>query len=306
MPFHGSTPGDLGGGEEVGKRVGKARVPPWVRSWTLGKDPYAVEPITTQVGITPAELDTLVSGEVWIRWCGAEPDLARVGSLAEIDALRGAATDGPLGALVRLAARDGGDDELAAIAVVHQLGGGVQELIRQFRNLTADVDAVVIGALWERIRTFPWRSRTRSYAASLIYDTRTDVVAFLLPGRTRWGAEPVVFVDPQSWVWEVFAGTQPQQDRYDGAAELMGLLGWAVKSQIVTGEDARLLVELVAADREKSDGAPTRRTRGACSVSAVEKVAGRRGICTRTVFRRRDHVVARLREVSPRYLVEAA
>lgn len=261
------------------------------------------------VGIPPAQLAKLVEGEVWERWLTAEPDLAAVSSLAELDLLRGSATDGPLGALVRLAARDGGDDELAAIAVVHQLEGGVRRLVHQFRNLTDDVEAVVIGALWETIRTFPWRRRTRSFAANLIYDTRTAVVALLLPGTTRRGPEPSVLVDPQTWAWDALAGSEAARPADDpgAAAELADLLDWAIGAGVVTRAEARLLDELVAAGRtDCDDGEPRWAARGACSVAAVAAVAARRGRCARTVVRQRDQVVARLREAKGRYLAEAA
>lgn len=261
------------------------------------------------VGVPPAQLAEMVEGEVWDRWLTAEPALAAVGSLTELDALRGSATDGPLGALVRLATRDGGDDELAGIAVVHQLEGGVRQLIRQFRNLTDDVETVVIGALWEQIRAFPWRRRTRSYAANLIYDTRAAIIAVLLPGTTRRGPEPVVFVDPQAGLLDALAeskGLNAPEDLCGAADQLGDLLNWAVKAKVVTREDARLLVELVVAGHGAPDTECPQWARGACSVAAVTKVAQRRGLCTKTVIRRRDQAVACLRATAGRYLVEAA
>lgn len=266
-------------------------------------------PLIAHVGIPPEQLAQIVEVEVWDRWLTAEPALAAVGSLAELDALRGSATDGPLGALVRLAARDGGDDELAGIAVVHQLEGGVRQLIRQFRNLTDDVETVVIGALWETIRTFPWQRRTRSYAANLIYDTRAAIVAVLLPGTTRRGPEPVVFVDPQAGVLDALAeskGLRAHEDHCGATDQLVDLLNWAVKAKVVTREDARLLVELVVAGHGGLDTECPQWARGACSDAAVAKVAQRRGLCTKTVIRQRDHAVARLRESAGRFLVEAA
>ena len=260
-----------------------------------------------QVGITPSELDEMVEGEVWSRWCAAEPALAQVRSLTELDLLRGAATDGPLGALVRLAAKDGGDDELAGIAVVHQLSGGVRRLVRQFRNLTADVEAVVIGALWEQIRTFPWQRRTRSYAANLIYDTRAAVTNLLLPGRTRGGGQPMILIDPQSGVMDALAGADlPTESDTDCAEEdLADLLAWAIKHDVITPADARLLVELVAAGHDHNDPC-TSGSRGPCSLKSAARVARRRGQCTKTVIRQRDQIVARLRATTRQYLAEAA
>lgn len=261
------------------------------------------------VGIEPSSLAEIVEGEIWDRWLRAEPGLAAVNSLAELDALRGSATDGPLGALVRLAARDGGDDQVAGIAVVHQLEGGVQQLIRQFRNLTDDVETVVVEALWEQIRTFPWQRRTQSYAANLIYDTRAAVIALLLPVTTRRGPKPVVLIDPQSGLLDVVAGSiEPgaDEDLCNARDQLADLLSWAVATNAITPEDARLLVELVVADRGALDTEGRQWARGACSVAAVAKVAQHRGLCTKTVFRRRDQALASLRATAGRYLSEVA
>ncbi len=261
------------------------------------------------VGIPPSNLAEMVDGEIWDRWLRAEPALAAVNSLTELDALRGSATDGPLGALVRLAARDSGDDEMAGIAVVHQLEGGVQQLIRQFRNLTDDIETVVIEALWEKIRTFPWQRRAQSYAANLVYDTRATVVALLLPDKTRRGPEPVVFIDPQSGLLDVVAGstgTDTDEDLCDARDQLADLLSWALATNAITPEDARLLVELVLADRGALDTESPQRARGACSVAAVAKVAQHHGLCTKTVFRRRDQALASLRASAGRYLSEVA
>lgn len=60
------------------------------------------------------ELAERVRGPIWDRWVNAEPGLGRLSNLAELRDLRGAEADQLLGALVRLAAADGGDDELAA------------------------------------------------------------------------------------------------------------------------------------------------------------------------------------------------
>jgi hypothetical protein len=99
------------------------------------------------VGITPTELQETVEGEIWQRWCTAEPDLAWVQSLAALDELRGRdATDGPMGALIRLAAQDGGNDELAGIAIVHLLEGGIG---RQVRKPVVPEAGVLGGRTWD-------------------------------------------------------------------------------------------------------------------------------------------------------------
>lgn len=264
------------------------------------------------LGVLPAELNEQVSGAVWARWVEAEPALHRVGSLDELHELRGRDADAPLGALVRLAAEDGGDDPLAAIAVAHQLEGGATPLIYSLRDLSDDIDALVMGALWAEIRTFPWRRRTRAFAASLMYDTRTAVISLLLPGWTRLGAEPVVLMDPQSPMAERLVGLNsscgcgPSVTCDQSAVELAEFLDWALASGVIQRDDALLLLDLVAAGDEVADEDTPRTLRGTCSQAAVLRVAQQRGVCGKTVMRRRDRVVATLRASAAGYLAEVA
>ena len=125
-------------------------------------------PLIRQVGIAPQELDELVDEERWRQWCLAEPDLAEFGSLKAVRELRGEAEDQALGALLRLAATDGHDDQLAAVAVLHQLGGSIRTIARHFWHLAdGDVEGIVVGAIWEQIRSYDWRSRRRHHAAAI-------------------------------------------------------------------------------------------------------------------------------------------
>lgn len=265
------------------------------------------------LGVSPAELNEQVAGAIWARWVEAEPALSRVGCLEELHSLRGRDADAPFGALVRLAAKDGGDDQLAAIAVARQLEGGARHLMYSLRDLSDDIDAVVMGALWAEIRSFPWRRRTRAFAASLMYDTRASVMSLLLPGRTRRGPAPVVLMDPQSPVAERLVGSDsscgwcgPSVTCEQSAVELVDLLGWALAARVIDRADALLLLDLVAAGDEVADVGTPRTLRGTCSQAAVLRVAAHRGVCGKTVMRQRDRVVATLRESAARYLAEVA
>ena len=263
------------------------------------------------VGVSPSQLNDRVGAEVWTRWVETEPALRAVAGLDELHTRRGRDADAPLGALVRLAARDGGDDELAGIAVVHQLEGGVNRLIGSLRDLSDDIDAVVVGALWAEIRSFPWRRRTRAYAASLMYDTRAAVIDVVLPGRTRGRPEPVAFVDPQSALYDSvatrsgswLAGSSTCEQ---SARELVELLDWALTTKVIDREDARLILELAAAGEEMADHETPRTLRGTSSQAAVLRVAERRGVCGKTVMRHRDRLVVTLRRSAERYLADVA
>ena len=264
------------------------------------------------LGCSPADLNEQVSGAVWSRWLAAEPSLGVVGSLDELHALRGRSADVPLGALVRLAATDGGDDQLAGIAVAHQLEGGVKHLMFSLRDLSEDIDAVVMGALWAEIRSFPWQRRTRAFAASLMYATRASVMDLLLPTWARHGRESVVPVDPQAALTRCLEGTDTWRcggtsaTCEQSALELAGLLDWALSSRVIDRDDRLLLRDLIDAGHEVAPEDTAMTLRGTCSQAAVRRVAERRGVCGRTVRRRRDQVVATLRASAVRYLAEVA
>ena len=261
------------------------------------------------VGVSPTELDQLVTGERWRRWCDREPVLATVSSLEEFRALRGEAEDSIMGALLRLAAHDHGDDHLAAVALVHQLGGAVRVISRQFRHLAEeDIEGIVVGAMWEQIRSFPWRRRTHHFAASIVHDTRRAVRKVLMPGRDWRNHDRVVLVDPQSWTFETLTETggalchgAPEPE---ARAELESFLVWAWRSGFVDEDDVRLLAALLTSDRDNLE--IPQWGRGICSVAAVEQVAGQRGTSAKTVFRTRDRVIAKLRDAAPAYLAAVA
>ena len=261
-------------------------------------------------GVTPDELNAMVRGEVWERWVSAEPSLAAVESLDALHDLRGRATDDALGALVRLAARDGGDDQLAGIAVVHQLNGGVLRLLASLGDLSDDIEAIVIGALWERIRMFPWKRRHRAYAANLVLDTKASVMAHLNPGGPRRRPDRLVFIGSTALLEAVAEGrlcADRSEDCCDDIVdELTDLLDWARGTCVVPPGDVALLLELVAAGRELAGLESPRTLRGMCSEAAMLRVARRRGVSTKTILRRRNRAVAALRAHVERYLAEVA
>src|SRR3954452_4643705 len=154
-------------GEARGERVGEVSGLPWSPAWTHGREPSPM-PSITQAGVTPRELDSLVDGELWRAWCRARPELADFDSLATIRRLKGAAEDQALGALLWLAAADGGDDQLAAVAVLHQLGGSVRVIARHFWHAAeGEAYGTVAGAMWEQIRAYHWCERNGRHAAAV-------------------------------------------------------------------------------------------------------------------------------------------
>jgi len=264
------------------------------------------------LGVSPDELNERVAGPVWARWVEAEPDLAVCAGLDELHGLRGLDNDPPLGALVRLAAQDGGDDWLAAVALAHQMERGARHLMHSLRDLGDDVDEMVMAAFWVQIRCFPWRRRTRAYAANLMRDTRASVLDTL--GQRRHPGDPrsCVLVDPQSplvdWLStpEVMCRCQPVSSCEQATIELVELLDWALATGVIDRNDTALLLELIAAGEDVADQDTPWTKRGICTQAAVQKVAEGRGVCGKTVRRQRDRIVTALRESARRYLTEVA
>lgn len=262
------------------------------------------------LGISPEQLDRRVDGHVWECWVELEPDLASFSGLRELHALTGRDNDPPLGALARLAAADGHDDDLAAIALAQQLERGARCLMHSLRYLSDDIDQVVMGALWVQIRCFPWRRRTRAIAANILQDTRDDVLSQLTQPRGSKGA--CLPVDPLSWVWDSAIAGGEQAMLTPGPAgdqairELVDVLEWALASRIVRQGDLGLLLDLVAAGDDVAEQETAWMKRGVCSQAAVARVAEERGVCGKTIRRQRDRIVSTLRAASGQYLADVA
>lgn len=270
-----------------------------------------MEPVAW-LGVSPEELNEQVAGAVWARWVAAEPHLAGYEGLEELHSLRGLDNDLPLGALVRLAAQDGGDDLLAALALAHQMERGARHLMHTLRDLAYDIDELVMSTLWVQIRCFPWRRRTRAYAANLMRDTRASVLDAL--GVRRRSPDPGsnVLLDPQSPLvdWLFTPGVQCRRAQASSgeqsSRELVELLDWALASGVIDRDEAALLLELIEASDEVVDRDTPWTKRGVCPQAAVHLVAERRGVCGKTVRRRRDRILAALHESTERYLAEVA
>ena len=99
--------------------------------------------------------------------------------------------------------QDGGDDQLAAVAVLHQLGGSVRIIARHFWHAAeGEAEGIVTGAMWEQIRAYDWRARTRRHAAAIHHATRKSVRSVLLRDDSRWQSRGVIPLNPQSWFFE--------------------------------------------------------------------------------------------------------
>jgi hypothetical protein len=110
------------------------------------------------------------------RWGAVEQDLTGLSRIAELVAVVQAGADPVradlvMGALVRLAAVDGGCDDDALMVLLHLLSDWVLPLAVQLGDLTPDVLGVIVSELACQIRAYPWRRRSRAWAANLRMET---------------------------------------------------------------------------------------------------------------------------------------
>lgn len=228
------------------------------------------------------------------RWQAWAPELAAVQSLTAlpsytaVDTDRGE-TDRVLGALVQVAAVDGMADPDAALVLVHLLSEGIQSLASRLPHPSAEAVALVAGELTCQIRSFPWRRRTRAYAANLLLDTKHALLGELPaigPDGARWD----VSVDPLHPIWRSLLA--PADGPAVPEVTLTELLSWAEGNNVAAADDLRMLVTL---QEQAGYGTASR-----------HRVADEFGINERTLRRRRDRTLAALRAAGPRFLQEQA
>lgn len=239
------------------------------------------------VGCWDALADRLDRSGAMARWSAAEPVLAAVGSVGELPGLtaRGCdpgRADELLGALVRRAAVAGGGDADAAVVVVHLLSQGVLAVARRLADLSECVVDLAVGELCCQVRAFPIHRRHRAYAASLLRDTRSALLAELRPVQRR----REVLIDPldrqaSSLLERAAAIDASGEDR----PRLVEVLRCAVDARVVSADDARLLTEVTR--------------HGGYGGRGRERVALALGCSVRTVGRRRAAAVQALRRAAP-------
>ena len=224
-------------------------------------------------------------------WAAADPALTGMTRVDDItrELARGAdrgRADEVMGGLVRLAARDGGDDADAVLLLLHLLSDGVLALARRMPG-PADVTTVVVAELTCQIRSFPWRRRTRAYAANLLLDTKHVVWregAHHRAGNPEELTAPHCFDEHDQQILGNGADTGAAVD--DGDLDLIDVLMWAARTGVAPPTD---LVMLLLSER-----APAGPHRHA--------VAREFGVHERALRRRRSRTLAVLQAASDRYL----
>lgn len=233
-------------------------------------------------------------------WAGEDDRLAGVGDV-EADLLpllaRGAdpaRADDLWAALIRQAARDGGDDLDAVMLLVHLSSDWVLATGRQLRDLAPDIAGVLVSELACRIRTYPWRTRPGSVAGNLRLDTRHAVLAEFRPSvRNRPGlGEYDLAPDSADWHDTPLGVCVPGPDD-ETDIDVLDLLLWAARAG-VDEDDLKLLIR-------------TERARADANLRAADRVvAAEFGLSRATFHRRRARALGELRDVARSYLAAVA
>lgn len=197
-------------------------------------------------------------------------------------------------ALASLGSRRGGDDDDAALAVVVLLEPGIHRLALDLRDF-CEVDDVCT-AVWEEVKAAGHLGpRAPSYLLRRAGQRLQRPAAGLKPRHhgtesldqlLGWQSATTAPSVLDDWLYR-----RPQLASPDPAEELSELLTWARSRQVVTEADADLLLQLTAA----ADAGLRRQ-------QAQQQVGQRYGLTMRSVRRRRDLALARLRAAAPAYL----
>ncbi|GAA4544830.1 sigma-70 RNA polymerase sigma factor region 4 domain-containing protein [Amycolatopsis samaneae] len=116
-----------------------------------------------------------------------------------------------------------------------------------------DVQATVIGHLWERVRSYPLRRR-HHVAANLVRDTQRAVLRSFGVDLRQAAAHVVSFDAPDGQ-----AAVAGEPVEVDASEELLELLAWAVEEEWLAEKDAAILTARYFGDQVGRDGVATDR-----------------------------------------------
>jgi hypothetical protein len=237
----------------------------------------------------------------WATWCQDDPRLAGLAGLADVvegwQSRRDIRSYQVVAALTAIGSRRGCDDDDAAMAVVVLLAPGITRLAATLRDV-CEVDDVR-ATVWEQVklaepqlgnlaaRYLLQRARQRLTRPAAGMVGRIEKVS--LDQRLGWAVE-----DRDSCRGDSSADlAAPEAD--DPVSDLADLLTWARGVGVIEPGDVDLIVELMAAANA-----------GIGTEDAQRLIGARHGVAMRTIRRRRDAILARLRAAAPQYLAATA
>jgi hypothetical protein len=174
------------------------------------------------------------------------------------------------------------------MVVIHLLWPALGYLVRRIRSFERTAEVLVAGQAAIQIRSFPWRRRTRRFAANLFLDIQGALTRELrCHCRSHEPRSADVDIDSLGDdEWPVCPGPG------DGDLDVHDLLTWGMRTGVVTNDEVRLLLEIEYA----TELLPTPR----------EAIAAARGCSIRNLDRRRHRALAALRAAGPAYLAAVA
>ena len=219
--------------------------------------------VATCLGLAdPAEPQLMAASVAWERWCHQDPDLAVVDEFLDLPGWTRRADARTKDALLaRLHGMAVGDAEAAGVLAWLLLPGACQ-LASKLVDLTPEIDALVAGALWIRVRTQP---AAYYVAATVLRDVRRAVLVELGIGDPARRSDPV-------WSRTTSYGDterleRPEQPDVGAESEMGFLVQAAVLDGAITSQEADLLLAL--AQEAAALGTPARRGRAGLTAPLV-------------------------------------
>ena len=244
-------------------------------------------------------LEQVIVG-AWPRWAEQRPALGAVADPANLRSWLQVAVpdqaDGVLHALAWLASTQGGDYPTAAQALAWLLVPGASFTARQLHSLSRDIDHLVASELWVLVRTFPLRRR--KVVANLMRDLRSRVLEACEVPSTLRRTDPTWFATVTSIEAASHLSVLDERER-SAWEELVDVLDWACRQQLILASDRLMLLLLVEASQDLNVRIAT--SHGLLSNEATAEVAALLGVCERTVRRRARRTIAAVTAAAPSY-----
>ena len=236
-------------------------------------------------------------------WSAREPALAAATTIDDLAMLTDAGAppgqaNAVLGALVRIAARAGGDDPDAVLVIIHLLSNGLCASAARLTDAVPDALPHLVAEVASQVRCWPICTVYRSYATLLLRTAERAVLAERYPrcvhGRRvrETPLDPTGFDD--SLADRVLLSVDPTSDdpAADRDVDPIHLVRWALRSAVICRDDVELLLDVEASFGDRG--------------ASLHQVATRRQVSIRTLYRRRRQAEAALRAAVPAYVNSCA
>lgn len=255
--------------------------------------------VARHLGVEDADTPLMREAQLqWHVWTAAEPALAVVRELFDLRAWGESAPyderDRVHGALAKLGAVDGSDQDVAASALTWVLLPGTQRILRAVAPFTDDGDALIASNLWIAVKTANWEHPHR-LAAAILGETRGNVLAEIGIGQRARKRDRTWSNTVTTDTYCRESATLPEHE-LSATEELRRIVTLARVERVLAPDELDLLLE--AAQVADELAAPVGRGRSGLTTPAVaSRLAETRGISTRTIARRIVRITERIRDL---------